>query len=130
MNIFSLSCGMKNSTQYNAAVYFGRSFPVCSREAAMHQRQTDGNTGSWADVALCDEEETCQNLSRDAAIARPHQRRPDGSLVSGAMAFTTLWRMLPRWERLGQMLGSIAALRLLEAGYRAFPIVRRGWRKA
>ena len=130
MNIFSLSCTMNFLTQYNATVYFDRGFPVCSREIAMKQRQSGGNTVNWADVARSDTEELGQNLYRDAAIKRLHLRRPDGSLVSGAEAFTALWRMLPRWEWRGQMLGSGAALRLLEAGYRAFPIVRRGWRKA
>ena len=130
MNIFSLSCDMENSTQCNATVYFDGGCPVCSREIAMYQRQSGGNTVNWVDAARCDAEELGQNLSRDAAIARLHLRRPDGSLVSGAEAFTTLWRMLPRWERLGRLLGSGAALRLLEAGYRTFLLVRRGWRKA
>ena len=130
MNIFSLSCGMENSTQYDATVYFDGGCPVCSREIAMYQRQSGGNTVNWVDVARCDAEELGQYLSRDAAIARLHLRRPDGSLVSGAEAFTTLWRVLPRWAWLGRLFGSGATLWLLEAVYRTFLIVRRSWRNA
>jgi predicted DCC family thiol-disulfide oxidoreductase YuxK len=63
-------------------------------------------------------------------MARLHLRRPDGHLVSGAEAFTSLWQALPRMSWLGRLLGTRATLWLLEGGYRAFLIVRRGWRKA
>ena len=68
-------------------------------------------------------------LTREAAMARLHLRRADGSLVSGAEAFTGLWRVLPQWAWLGRVLGQGPGLWLLEAGYRVFLVVRRGWRK-
>ena len=43
-------------------------------------------------------------LSRDSALARLHVRGPDGQLASGARAFTTLWRSLPRTAWLGRLL--------------------------
>lgn len=61
-------------------------------------------------------------------MARLHLRRPDGQLVSGAAAFTQLWRTLPRWAWLGRLLGSGPGLWLLEAGYRGFLRVRPLWR--
>jgi len=66
---------------------------------------------------------------RDAALARLHLRRPDGSLVSGAAAFTALWQTLPRWAWLGRLLGNRATLPVLEAGYRGFLVLRRAWRQ-
>lgn len=96
----------------------------------MYQRQPGGDDVRWVDVAHCEASELGSGLSREAAMARLHLRRPDGSLVSGAEAFTTLWRTLPRWAWLGRLLGSRATLWLLESGYRFFLVVRRGWRKA
>lgn len=96
----------------------------------MYQRQPGADALRWVDVARCDASELGSDLSREAAMARLHLRRPDGSLVSGAAAFTTLWRALPRWAWLGRVLGTGATLWLLEAGYRFFLIVRRGWRRA
>lgn len=121
---------MTKSTQNAATVYFDGGCPVCSREIAMYQSQPGGDGVCWVDVTRCDASELGSGLSRDAAMARLHLRRPDGTLVSGAEAFTTLWRALPRWAWFGRLLGTRATLWLLEAGYRFFLVVRRGWRRA
>jgi predicted DCC family thiol-disulfide oxidoreductase YuxK len=121
---------MENSMHCAPTVYFDGGCPVCSREIAMYQRQPGADAVRWVDVAHCDPLELGSGLSREAAMTRLHLRRPDGTLVSGAEAFTTLWRALPRWAWLGRMLGTGATLWLLEASYRTFLIVRRGWRKA
>jgi predicted DCC family thiol-disulfide oxidoreductase YuxK len=121
---------MTNSVQPSPTVYFDGGCPVCSREVAMYQRQPGADAVNWVDVARCDAAALGSDLSREAAMARLHLRRPDGRLVSGAEAFTSLWRALPRMSWLGRLLGTRATLWLLEAGYRAFLIVRRSWRKA
>lgn len=96
----------------------------------MYQRQHGADSLHWVDVAHCDAAELGAGLSRSAAMARLHLRCPDGSLVSGAAAFTALWRSLPQWAWLGRLLGSSATLWLLEASYRFFLVVRSVWRKA
>ena len=121
---------MSNPTHNVSTVYFDGGCPVCSREIAMYQRQQGADAVKWVDVARCDASALGSDLSRDTAMARLHLRRPDGSLVSGAEAFTTLWRALPRWAWLGRLLGTGATLRMLEMGYQAFLTARRGWRKA
>lgn len=95
----------------------------------MYRRQPGADTLAWIDVAQCPTAELGPGLTREAAMARLHLRRPDGSLVSGARAFTGLWQVLPRWAWLGRALGRGPGLWLLEAGYRAFLVVRRGWRR-
>jgi len=95
----------------------------------MYRRQPGADAVRWIDVAQCGPAELGAGLTREAAMARLHLRRPDGSLVSGARAFTGLWRVLPRWAWLGLVLGKGPGLWLLEAGYRVFLVVRRGWRK-
>lgn len=94
----------------------------------MYRRQPGGDGVRWVDVAACDEVALGPGLDRSAAMARLHLRRPDGSLVDGAQAFTALWSVLPRWSWLGRLFGSGIGLRLLEAAYRGFLTVRRVWR--
>ena len=122
--------GMKIQTQNLSTVYFDGGCPVCSREIAMYQREQGADAVNWVDVSSCNVDALGPGLSRDAAMARLHLRHPDGSLVSGAEAFTGLWRRLPRWAWLGRALGSRVTLWFLEGGYRAFLFIRRGWRKA
>lgn len=95
----------------------------------MYQRQTGADAVNWVNVARCTDSSLGPGLSRQRAMARLHVRRADGTLVSGAEAFTTLWRALPRWAWLGRLFGSGATLWLLETGYRAFLVVRMGWRR-
>ena len=95
----------------------------------MYRRQPGANALQWVDVAHCGPAELGTGLTREAAMARLHLRRADGSLVSGALAFTGLWQELPECAWLGRVLGQGPGLWLLEAGYRAFLVARRGWRK-
>lgn len=121
---------MEKTTQCNATLYYDGACPVCSREIAMYQRQPGAEAIDWVDVTRCEPDRLGQGLTRDAALQRLHLRLPDGRLVSGAAAFTGLWSALPRWSWLGRLLGTRATLWLLEGGYRAFLVLRRGWRKA
>lgn len=95
----------------------------------MYRRQPGADGVRWVDITRCEAAELGPDLSRDAAAARLHLRRTDGSLVSGAAAFTELWRYLPHWSSLGRLFGSGAGLWLLEAGYRGFLFLRPLWRQ-
>ena len=119
---------MQNANRSLPTLYFDGACPVCSREIAMYRRQSGADSVQWVDVTQCEAGELGNGLTREAAMARLHLRRPDGSLVSGAEAFTALWRALPRWSWLGRLLGAGPGLWLLESGYRVFLVVRRGWR--
>ncbi len=109
-------------------LYYDGDCPVCAREVAMYLRQPGADGVCWVDVARCDPEELGSGLTREAAMARLHLRRPDGCLVSGAAAFAGLWQALPRWSWLGRLVGSGIGLRLFEMGYRAFLVMRPAWR--
>jgi len=111
-------------------VYFDGACPVCSREIDLYRRQAGAEAVQWVDVAHCEAADLGAGLTRTDAIARLHMRRADGTLVSGALAFTELWRALPRWAWVGKLLGGGPALWLLERGYRVFLVVRRSWRRA
>jgi predicted DCC family thiol-disulfide oxidoreductase YuxK len=121
---------MATLDQTSATVYFDGACPVCSREIEMYRRQPGADAVQWVNVAQCEAPALGAGLTRAAAMARLHVRRADGSLVSGARAFTELWRALPRWAWAGRLLGSGPGLWLLEGSYRVFLVVRRSWRKA
>lgn len=128
MNLFCYTLQMFEAPCPPPTVYFDGGCPVCSREVAMYRRQPGADAVQWVDVANCGVCDLGADLTREAAMARLHLRRPDGSLVSGAQAFTSLWRVLPRWAWLGRVMGAGPGLWLLEAGYRVFLVLRRGWR--
>jgi predicted DCC family thiol-disulfide oxidoreductase YuxK len=121
---------MSSATPSPPTLYYDGACPVCSREVAMYRLGPGADGVRWIDAARCEAAELGPGLTREAAMARMHLRRPDGSLVSGARAFTALWQSLPRWAWLGRLLDRRPALWALEAAYRAFLAVRRGWRKA
>ena len=95
----------------------------------MYRSQPGAEAVEWVDITRAESGDLGPGLSSAKAMERLHLRRPDGSLVSGAKAFTELWKSLPRWSWLGRVLGSGAGLCLLEGGYRAFLAVRPLWRK-
>ena len=118
-----------NPDPQKPVLYFDGGCPVCAREVAMYRAQPGGENVCWVDVTRCEAAELGPDLTREAALARIHLRRPDGGLISGAAAFAALWPTLPRWVWLGRAFRSGIALRMLEAGYRAFLFIRRVWRK-
>ncbi|MCK7579994.1 MAG: hypothetical protein MZV65_32860 [Chromatiales bacterium] len=91
--------------------------PVCAARGGDVPKATRGRTACAGS--------TCRRrtrpalgpgLTREAALARLHLRRPDGSLVAAPLPFTGLRQSLPRWSWLGRLaLFRSAALRLLEA---------------
>lgn len=110
-------------------LYYDGGCPVCSREIAMYKGQPGAGNVCWVDITRVDAEHLGSDLDREAAMARLHLRTADGRLVSGAEAFTTLWKSLPRWAWLGRLLGSRPLLPLLEIAYRIFLRLRIVWRR-
>jgi predicted DCC family thiol-disulfide oxidoreductase YuxK len=110
-------------------VYYDGACPVCSREIAAYRRQPGADAMQWVDAASCDASAFGPGLQRGDALARMHVRRADGQLVSGAAAFVEIWAGLPRTARWARWLGHAAVLPVLERGYRAFLVLRKGWRR-
>ncbi|RPH44750.1 MAG: DUF393 domain-containing protein [Burkholderiales bacterium] len=109
-------------------VYYDGACPVCSREIAAYQRLRGAGSIDWVDASRCAPEALGPGLARDAALARLHARRDDGTLVDGAAAFAAVWRRLPAFEWLGRVAGWAPVRPVLELGYTGFLRVRRAWR--
>lgn len=119
---------MSSASSVSLTVYFDGACPVCSREIAFYRRQAGASAIEWVDAAVCPVAALGADLSRERAMARLHVRKADGQLTSGARAFTTLWRGIPRTAFLGRLLEHRPVLALLELGYRVLLLVRRAWR--
>ena len=110
-------------------VYYDGACPICSREIAQYRKVQGAERLDFVDVTACDANGLGPGLSRDAALARMHVRRADGSLASGAAAFAEIWQQLPKLAWAGRIAASPIVLPVLEIGYRVFLRVRRLWRR-
>lgn len=109
-------------------VFYDGSCPLCSAEIAHYRRLDTYGRILFRDVSKADvvlEPE----LDRSTLMARLHVRRADGAFLSGAAAFVSLWRLLPRWRWVAYAAALPGATLLLEMVYRLFlpirPVVSR-----
>ena len=109
-------------------VYYDGGCLVCSREIGFYQRRQGAESFVWVDVMQADEATLGPGLSREAALARMHVRRSDGTVVVGAVAFAEIWRGMPGLRWLGLLLGITPLSTLAEFGYRIFLRARVLWR--
>lgn len=116
---------MRESVQ----VYFDGGCPVCSREIAFYKTRPGADAFEWVDVNGSDSSVLAPGLSREQALARMHVRLADGTLLSGAAAFAQIWLRMPGFKWLGRLLSLPPLGFLAEIAYRAFLIVRKGWRR-
>jgi predicted DCC family thiol-disulfide oxidoreductase YuxK len=110
-------------------LYYDGGCPVCTREIGFYRRRRGAERIRWIDLAQCTDAELGTELSREAAYARLHVRRPDGELLSGARAFAALWQALPAFRPAGRVAALPGVAHTLEWGYRGFVRLRRLWRR-
>jgi predicted DCC family thiol-disulfide oxidoreductase YuxK len=107
-------------------LYHDGGCPVRTLEIGFYQRRRGAERITWIN---CEDAARGSDLSREAAYARLHARRPDGQLVSGAQAFAALWQALPVFRLAGRIAALPGIVHGLEWGYRGFLRPRRAWRK-
>jgi predicted DCC family thiol-disulfide oxidoreductase YuxK len=103
-------------------VYFDGSCPLCQREIALYRRLASLQPIQWVDVSsgfACD-----SGLSCEAAMRRFHVRTAQGQLLSGARAFSALWRCFRGWRVLGWATAVPPVSWLAEGAYRLFLPIR------
>lgn len=124
-----LSLAAMNRPPPPLPLYYDGGCPVCTREIGFYQRRRGAERITWINLAQCEDAALGSDLSREAAYARLHARRPDGQLVSGAQAFAALWQALPAFRLAGRVAALPGVAHGLEWGYRGFLKVRQLWRK-
>ena len=109
-----------------SAVFFDGGCPMCRAEIATYQKMTGADSIDWQDVA---NGPAPPEIGREAALARFHVRRADGTLVSGFRAFLAVWRVHPRLAPLARLLDRPPFTWVGEGAYRLFLAVRPLWRR-
>ncbi len=112
-------------------VYYDGDCPLCRFEIAHYKAQEGAQRIAFVDASQAPET-LAPDLTREVAMARFHVRGADGALVSGAEAFTHVWRVLPRWRWAARLASLPGMPWLLECAYRAFlplrPFIARAMR--
>jgi predicted DCC family thiol-disulfide oxidoreductase YuxK len=101
-------------------VYYDGACPLCAAEIRLYRRSEGAERVAWVDVGAEGPGNLGPALTREAARARFHVRRPDGVLVSGAAGFAALWAVLPRWRILARIAALPGVTGLGEIAYRLF----------
>jgi len=111
-------------------VYFDGSCPLCRREIALYQGLVSREPIAWVDVSV--PVDCGDGLSCATAMRRFHVRDEHGRLLSGAAAFSRLWRRFAGWRVLGWTTAVPPFSWLAEGAYRLFLPVRprlQAWAK-
>ncbi len=107
------------TTSPKKTIYFDGACPLCTIEIAHYKRQSGANDLCFLDISR-DGADPGEGLTRAAALSRFHVRAQDGTLLSGAAAFVSIWQDLPKWRWAARLARLPGVLPLLELGYRAF----------
>jgi predicted DCC family thiol-disulfide oxidoreductase YuxK len=102
-------------------VWYDGACPLCLREIALMRRLDRRGAITFVDVA----EASDLSCPIDPALllARFHAEE-DGRLLSGAAAFAAMWRAIPLLRPIGLVARHPLVLRVLEAAYLRFLVLR------
>ncbi len=101
-------------------VYYDGSCPVCSREINWYKNRRATETITWQDVSKENDSHVACDLQTNQAMERFHVRRSDGTLVSGAAAFSELWSSIPALKVIGFVTKLPVVRSIAEAAYKVF----------
>ena len=100
-------------------IYYDGTCPLCTLEIGHYAARSMNGRLAFVDISATDTA-TGADLRADAAMRRFHVRLPDGSLVSGARAFVTVWSQLQGWRWAAKVARLPGVTPLLEGAYRLF----------
>lgn len=102
-------------------VWFDGACPLCSAEIGLMRRLDGKNRIDFVDVGS--EDASCP-IDRAELLARFHAQEIGKPVVSGAAAFGAMWRAVPLFSPLGQLLRIPLVLAVFEQAYRLWLRVR------
>jgi predicted DCC family thiol-disulfide oxidoreductase YuxK len=84
-------------------VYYDGSCPLCVAEINHYKRLDRDGQVTFTDVSQAGEKIAC-DLTKKEAMARFHIRENGNAVLAGAPAFVALWKRLPGWSRLANIM--------------------------
>ena len=101
-------------------VFYNGVCPVCRKHVARFQRISAGRSRliAWADSYAAPWALRRWHVDPAEAMVRLYAVTDDGRLLSGAAAFSRLWRELPGYRALGVIIGLPGIRQIAEALYR------------
>ncbi len=108
-------------------VYYDGACPVCAREIGWYRGMRGAEAVRWVDVADPDAP-LPEGRDRAALLRRFTVTRGTGETVTGAEAFSALWRALRPTRLLGRATDRQPFRAIGEALYRLFLRLRTAWR--
>ncbi len=102
-----------------ATVFYDGACPLCRAEIDHYGGQDVEGKLRFIDVSRPQEGLAC-GLTRQQAMARFHVLGADGTLVSGAAAYVSIWKLLPKWRWAARLATLPGMMMVLEGAYRSF----------
>ena len=101
-------------------VYYNGACPVCRKHVARFQKISAGRSRliAWADSYAAPWALRRWHVDPADAVVRLYAVTDDGRLLSGAAAFSRLWRELPGYRALGVIIGLPVIRQVAEGLYR------------
>lgn len=104
-------------------VFYDGSCPLCRSEVAFYQKKKSVCHLNYVDVSI-PKANLPRGLDRQNAMARFHVLSEKKGLVSGARAFSELWKQIPNWKAAGHLTSLPGISFLCEGLYRFFLVLR------
>ena len=104
-------------------VFFDGSCPLCRSEISFYQNKKRNAPLEFVDVSVA-QANYPMGLSRTTAMARFHVHSKERGLISGARAFSELWKRIPGWKIAGYLTSLPGVSLFFEGVYRLFLLWR------
>ncbi len=123
-DVVAVTCAAA-SADGGITVYYDGSCALCRREIGF-VRSLDGlDCATFSDIsALPAESDVAPGVKAGTAMKRMHVRLADGTVVQGAAAFAAMWGASQRFRFVSRVVGSRAAIAVLDKIYDVVLIIR------
>ena len=100
---------------FSLSVFYDGNCPICRKEIAFYETREGSHKIEWVNVHTNSRKLKMADISKCNALARLHVITSDGNISTGVDAFQTIWRTLPNFTFLANLL-DVPALRWLSSG--------------
>lgn len=104
-------------------VFFDGSCPLCRLEVSFYQNRKSSAPLEFVDISVA-QANYPTGLNRTLAMARFHVLSKERGLISGARAFSELWKRIPGWKTVGYITSLPGLSLFFEGIYRLFLVWR------